>query len=50
MKFSVISISKDSQASVLDILDIYEWFTGVTNEYTLNPAEIEVGEEDKMVI
>ena len=47
MEFRVISISKDSQASVLDI---YEWFTGVTNEYTLNPAEIEVGEEDRMVI
>lgn len=47
MEFRVISISKDSQASVLEI---YEWFTGVTNEYTLNPAEIEVGEEAKMVI
>ncbi len=47
MEFRVISISKDSQASVLDI---YEWFTGVTNEYTLNPAEIEVGGEDRMVI
>ena len=47
MEFRVISISKDSQASVLDI---YEWFTGVTNEYTLNPDGIEVGDEDRMVI
>lgn len=47
MKFRVISISKDSQSSVLAI---YEWFTGVTNEHTLNPAEIEVGEDDRMVI
>ena len=47
MNFRVISISKDDQASVLDI---YEWFTGVTNEHTLTPAEIEVGEDDKLVI
>lgn len=47
MNFRVISISKDDQASVLDI---YEWFTGVTNEHTLVPAEIEVGEDDRMVI
>ena len=47
MNFRVISISKDDKASVLDI---YEWFTGVTNEHTLTPAEIEVGEHDKMVI
>lgn len=47
MEFRVISISKDSHESVLCI---YEWFTGVTNEYNFNPAEIEVGEEDRMVI
>lgn len=47
MEFRVISISKDDGASVLDI---YEWFTGVTNEYTLNPDGIEVGDEDRMVI
>lgn len=47
MNFRVISISKDDQASELDI---YEWFTGVTNEHTLVPAEIEVGEDDRMVI
>lgn len=47
MEFRVISVSKDNGASVLDI---YEWFTGVTNEYTLNPDGIDVGDEDRMVI
>lgn len=47
MEFRVISVSKDDGASVLDI---YEWFTGVTNEYALNPDGIEVGDEDRMVI
>lgn len=47
MNFRVISISNENQSSVLAI---YEWFTGVTNEYTMNPAEIEVNDDDKMVI
>lgn len=47
MEFRVISISDEDKES---ILNIYEWFTGVTNEYTLNPTDIEVGAEDAMVI
>lgn len=47
MNLRVISISEEDQSVGLDI---YEWFTGVTNEHTLNPAEIEVDDEDEMVI
>lgn len=46
MRFRVISISDRGES----ILDMYEWFTGVTNEHTLNPAEIKVGETDQMVV
>ena len=47
MNFRVIAISNEDQSAVLDM---YEWFTGVTNEYTMDPAEIEVGDQDHMVI
>ena len=47
MNFRVISISEEDQSVGLYM---YEWFTGVTNEYTLNPAEIEVDDTDQMVI
>lgn len=47
MKFRVISISDNDKSSVLSI---YEWFTGVTNEHTLNPDDIEVGEEELVII
>ena len=47
MNFRVIAINNEDQSAVLDM---YEWFTGVTNEYTMNPAEIEVGDTDQMVI
>lgn len=46
MRFRVISISNQAEPT----LDLYEWFTGVTNEYTLNPAEIKVGESNQMVM
>lgn len=46
MRFRVISISDRGEST----LDAYEWFTGVTNENTLNPAEIKVGETDRMVV
>lgn len=46
MRFRVISISDQGES----ILDVYEYFTGVTNENTLNPAEIQVDETDRMVV
>lgn len=46
MRFRVISISDHGES----IFDAYEWFTGVTNEFTLNPAEIKVEETNQMVI
>lgn len=46
MRFRVISISDQGKS----ILDAYEWFTGVTNEHTLNPAEIKVEETNQMVM
>lgn len=46
MRFRVISISDRGES----ILDMYEWFTGVTNEHTLNPTEIKVGETNRMVV
>lgn len=47
MNFRVIAINNEDQSAVLAM---YEWFTGVTNEYTTDPAEIEVGDTDQMVI
>lgn len=47
MNFRVIAISNKNQSSVLSI---YEWFTGVTNEYTTDAAEIEVSDADKLAI
>lgn len=47
MKFRVISISEESNSFGLVA---YEWFTGVTNEATLDPAGIKVGDADLMVI
>lgn len=47
MDFRVISISDKNKSSVLSI---YEWFTGVPNEYTLNPAEVQIEDTDRMVV
>ena len=47
MNFRVIAISNENQSAVLAM---YEWFTGVTNEYTMNPAEIDVSDADKLAI
>ena len=47
MNFRVIAIKNEDQSAVLAM---YEWFTGVTNEYTMDPAEIEVDDTDQMVI
>ena len=47
MNFRVIAINNEDQSAVLAM---YEWFTGVTNEYTMDPAEIEVDDTDQMVI
>lgn len=47
MNFRVIAISNENQSSVLSI---YEWFTGVTNEYTTDAAEIDVSDADKLAI
>lgn len=47
MNFRVIAISNEDQSVGLDF---YEWFTGVTNEYTMDPAEIDVDDKDQMVI
>lgn len=47
MSFRVIAISNKDQSVGLNM---YEWFTGVTNEYTIDPAEIEVDDKDQMVI
>lgn len=46
MRFRVISISDHSES----ILDVYEWLTGMTNEYTLNPEEIQVEGTNQLVV
>ena len=47
MRFRVISVSGESKSIGLDM---YEWFTGVSNENTLNPEEIKVEDTNQMVI
>nr|QIM10811.1 hypothetical protein Muribac1_0200 [uncultured Muribaculaceae bacterium] len=47
MNFRVIALSNEDQSVGLDM---YEWFTGATNEHTMDPTEIEVNDNDKLVI
>ena len=48
MNFRVITTSNEDQSADLDM---YEWLIGgVTNEYAMYPAEIEVKDTDQMVI
>lgn len=47
MKYRVISVSAEPKSTGLDL---YEWFSGVTDEATLDPAEIKVDETDLMAV